>query len=422
MQQPKNINKSYKTRNTPVGRERRLNMTKQTLDKQPHFPKAVTYADIDQCVFDWVDKQLDLTYMGQKLPTYKLFSFLRLAEYVQMWEKIDEKGNIDANFKILTRENNPQHGENQGNNYNIPGEREYIIFKTEVAEEKGDEVTQIYTMKQPMSVNLVYKVNIVTTSFELLNTMNTKIQKEFKGLEKYIFPNGFAMPMMLDSVSDESDYTIDDKKYYGQSYQIKVVGFIIEENDYNVRKIPSRKRVRFVSGMNRPAKKQKYDIGQFIDYSELEKMNVSQCSNEIKLSNTSKEIPFEELYNPIKEESQVTIEDFIGNNVCWAGTDDEMIVNKKVVITVPISVCNNSAEFELDCDLELETVQLNNAKNLKLYLNGGELSLEEADISFISNDKIKIVADVKDITQEGSVALVCYDTHSIVDEVEDITL
>ena len=37
------------------------------------------------------------------------------------------------------------------------------------------------------------------------------------------------MPMFLDAINDESEYTIDDRKFYSQSYQIKVMGYIIRK-------------------------------------------------------------------------------------------------------------------------------------------------------------------------------------------------
>ena len=48
------------------------------------------------------------------------------------------------------------------------------------------------------------------------------------------------MPLTLEDVSDESEYTIDDRKYYSQTYKIKVRGYIIRKEDYKVERIPSR--------------------------------------------------------------------------------------------------------------------------------------------------------------------------------------
>ena len=250
MQQSKHIFKPFKNRNKAVGKERRLNAVKTVLNHQPHFPKAVTYEDIDQTMFDWLNNEIELNIDNKRFPTYKLFSNQRISEYGQDWKELDEKGNLEINFKTLTRENNPQKGDNQGNNFNIPGDRYYPIFQTSILEENGDEVVQLYSMKQPYSVNLIYTVTVFTSSYKKLNEMNIKMQDQFKALERYIFPNGFAMPMTLEDVGDESDYQIDDRKYYAQTYKLKLLAFVINESDYKVQKIPSRVKMRFSSGIN----------------------------------------------------------------------------------------------------------------------------------------------------------------------------
>ena len=129
MQKPKNITKNFKYRNIPIGKERRRNAVKTVLHKQPHFPKSVVYEDIDKAISDWVDKGIELEFEGSRFPTYKLFSNQRISEYGQNWQHLDKKGNLELNFKTVTRESNPQHGDNQGNSYNIPGYMDYPYFK-----------------------------------------------------------------------------------------------------------------------------------------------------------------------------------------------------------------------------------------------------------------------------------------------------
>ena len=189
--------KNCLARNHSIGKERRLNLTKQTLDKTIHFPKSVSYEDIDNCVFDWLNKDLYFEYDGIKYPTYKLFTNQRIGEYGQMWQKLDDKGNLEVNFKTLTREPNPQKGDNQGGNMNIPGYRDYPIFEVMVTDENGYDHKEIYCMKQPSSIDLLYTVSVVTSSYRALNLFNERIQIEFNSIQKYIFPNGFAMPLTI---------------------------------------------------------------------------------------------------------------------------------------------------------------------------------------------------------------------------------
>ena len=123
------INKHAQLRHQPIGPERRLDAIREVMDKSTILPKAVTYEDIDQAVFDWVDKELEMVYDGKTLPTYKLFSNQRLSEYNQTWKYTDAEGNVAMNFKTITRDNNPQKGENQGMLGNVPGNHGYSLFK-----------------------------------------------------------------------------------------------------------------------------------------------------------------------------------------------------------------------------------------------------------------------------------------------------
>ena len=170
MQSPKHIFKPFRNRNNSFGVERRRNAVKTTLEHQPHFPKALTYEDYDQTVYDWLDKELHIVCEGRRVPTYKLFSIQRISEYGQNWKEIDEKGNLVVNFKTITRENNPQHGENQGNNYNSPGDRKYPIFQTKVMDENGDEVIE--------NKKVANKTKALTTKEKKPSTKNKLLPKK----------------------------------------------------------------------------------------------------------------------------------------------------------------------------------------------------------------------------------------------------
>lgn len=421
MQHPKHIFKPFKNRNIAIGKERRLNAVKTVLDNQPHFPKEVTYKDIDQAVFDWLDKEIELNIDNKRFPTYKLFSNQRISEYGQNWKEMDEKGNLEINFKTITRENNPQKGENQGNSFNIPDNGYYPIFKTYVLEENGDEVIQVYSMKQPFSVNLIYTVTVFTSSYKKLNEMNVKMQDQFKALEKYIFPNGFAMPMTLESVSDESDYQIDDRKYYAQSYQLKLLAFIINESDYKVQKIPSRIKTRFVAGMN-SSNRNKPNQFRLDTVNEVGQMLISNkigCG-ESSLDKEKVEVPFEEQYCSVNDEREVDIDEIEGKQICWKDTEDEMYVNKKIFITINFNECRKVCEFELGSILELETIEMTNIKSFKLYINSEEINVEDSDVSFDEGDVVMVKCELKDETENAVMKIICYDPDTVLDNVPGV--
>lgn len=118
---PKPYINRLKLRNHSYGKERRRNWSKKILEHSSPFPKSVEYKDIDIAFKEFVEKELDISYDGDRLPTYTLFSNQKIGEYSQTWEKLDEMGNLIMNFKTITRENDPQKGTMLGNgDFNIP--------------------------------------------------------------------------------------------------------------------------------------------------------------------------------------------------------------------------------------------------------------------------------------------------------------
>ena len=201
MTQPKKNINCTRLRNASVGWERRHNMAKKTLDNGTPFPKSVDYKDIDLSFKKFVEDSLDISYDGKRLPTFTLFSNQRIGEYSQTWNHKDDMDNILMNFKTVNRDNNPQKGKIYGDSYNIPSNINFAVYEMPALQANGQMGIDRYSMKQPMPIDFVYTVNIITNKYELLNEFNKLVQEQFKSLQCYIFPNEHAMSLTLESVS-----------------------------------------------------------------------------------------------------------------------------------------------------------------------------------------------------------------------------
>ena len=196
--QPKPFLDKFKLRHHAYGTERRRNMSKLILEQGTPLPKPIEYSDIDDSMYHWVVEHIDIAYDGKKLPTYKLYSTQRLSEYLQTWDKQDEVGNPIINFLTITRELNPQKGENQGNYFNIPGHKDFAMFYVPVLQENGTEAYDKYTMKQPTQINFIYTISIISNKMEIINEVNELMHYEFNAITCYVSPNGHPMSMTLD--------------------------------------------------------------------------------------------------------------------------------------------------------------------------------------------------------------------------------
>ena len=225
-----------------VGNERRIEMLSDILQNGTFLPKTVEYKDIDEAFKKWVEEKLYITADGKEVPTMVLYSNQRFSEYTQSWEFTDANKNLILNFKTVSRENNPQYGSIQNRLWNIPGERFYLMKRCKVLDDNGTESFLDLKMKQPMAIDLSYKVTIFCTKYQLINDFNTLVNGLFDARQEYIWPNNHPMPMTLEGIQDESNYQIDDRQFYGQSYNIKVMAYIITEDDYRVEEIPLKKK------------------------------------------------------------------------------------------------------------------------------------------------------------------------------------
>ena len=124
----RNYKNILKLKNSAFGTERRKNLTKEIVKDSTPMPRPLEYEDIDKEFNRWVKEDLYITFEGEELPTFALFSNQRFSEFLQSWNEVDEKKNLIMNFKTVTRENNPKAGTIVGNTRNIPGEH-YILMK-----------------------------------------------------------------------------------------------------------------------------------------------------------------------------------------------------------------------------------------------------------------------------------------------------
>ena len=221
----------------PDPKELRANYDKEELKDGSPFPNPLTYEDIDREFKKWVDEGLEISYEGKRLPTMTLFSNQRFSEYMQSWKFTDEDHNPILNFKAVNRENNPKSGTINGESKNIPGEHTWLMKRVLASDKNHREYYLEYRMKQPFAVDLVYKVSLFTNKYELLNKFNEMVNDRFKAIDCYIRPNGHYVSMKLDDISDDSEYSLDDRQYYSQSYTITVRAYIIPEDSFSVHEV-----------------------------------------------------------------------------------------------------------------------------------------------------------------------------------------
>lgn len=312
-----------KLRNTAYGTERRRNLAKEIVKDSTPLPKPLGYEDIDKEFNRWVKEDLYVVFEGEELPTFALFSNQRFSEFLQSWNEVDDKKNLILNFKTVTRENNPKPGTIVGNTRNIPGERYMLMKRVEAYDKNNRKYFIDYKVKQPIAVDFVYTIGIVTNKYELLNKFNILINDKFKSINCYIRPNDHFIPMKLNDISDESEYNIDNRTYYAQNYSITVMAYIMPEDSFVVEEKPNIKLLGFENDRRKT-------------FTEIEEL--PSCPG--------KEQEKEYEYVPIN-------------------------------IKVHFDVCASKYQFTIDTHFHAKTIKMENIRHVNVYVNDKEVVLDE---------------------------------------------
>ena len=348
--QPKRNYTRIKLDVEPWGNDVKKSYVKTITDKETVFPKPLEYEDIDAAVEEFVSKTIGMVDPdGNEIPTFTLYSNQRFSEYSQSWKHTDNDGNLRMNFKTVNRDNNPKPGDNQGGLWNIPGERRYTLLIRDVLEDNGTESYEVYSMKQPYAVDMSYRVNFVTNKFDLIGKFNMRVNELFKARQCYIRPNGHYVPMVLDEVNDDTQYSIEDRKFFVQSVGIKVMAYIIHADDYRIDKRPKR----------------------------------------IKLS----------------------FEGDTKNRYPKVEVEPNEVDNKSVDVLIKFPAYGRDAEFDFDMDMEVEKVETENVADLRVFVNDSHTYVAKG-FKLHENDSVKVVVQQADLEKPSILRFVGYDPNS----------
>lgn len=73
-----------------------------------------------------------------------------------------------------------------------------------------------------------------------LNTFNKNVIEKFASRQAYQVIKGHYIPIVMGEISDESVMELEKRKFYIQSYSFTMLGFLIDENEFEVSPAISR--------------------------------------------------------------------------------------------------------------------------------------------------------------------------------------
>jgi hypothetical protein len=191
-------------------------------------------------MLDFVKNTLGITVDGKKVNTIDvLITTQNWAQFTQTWNFQDLDKNISPPFVATVRKPETPYGTNQGTSFKIPGRPtfQYALVPTFDGTRNGYDV---YKIPQPTPVDITYEVKIFTNRMRELNAFNKKVLDTFGSKQAYTTINGRYIPILMDTITDQSVNELQKRRYYIQSYTFKMLGVILDEEQFEVAPAVSR--------------------------------------------------------------------------------------------------------------------------------------------------------------------------------------
>ncbi len=240
MKLPSNFKTNIKINPSKIGPERREELLNGIADKGTFLPRGVSEEDMDAGFIEYMNNELSVVLDGVKIPVVFL-TIQRWTEFTKTWSFTNEYKNMVLPFITVVRRPDIQVGTNQAGLWNIPGGRTYTYMKVPTFDGSRKGV-DLYKIPQPTSVDITYEVRLFTNKMKDLNKFNSLVHKTFQSRQSYVFVKGHPMPIVLESISDESNIEdFENRRFYVQEFEIKMMGYILDEKDFEI--IPTINRV-----------------------------------------------------------------------------------------------------------------------------------------------------------------------------------
>jgi hypothetical protein len=205
-----------------------------------YLPKSVLHADLDRGMLDFVKDELKVVSAGSVVPMIDIIiTTQNWSQYVETAMFSDLDNNPSPPFITVVRSPEVKYGSNPSLLYTIPNRKQfyYAVVPTWNGNEQGADV---YTIPQPVPVDINYSVKIVCNRMRELNQLNKIVMQKFSSRQAYSFIKGQYVPIIMNNISDESQLTIEQRKYYIQTYDFTMLGYLIDEEEFEVKPAISR--------------------------------------------------------------------------------------------------------------------------------------------------------------------------------------
>jgi len=220
--------------------ERRQQLVDMINKDGTYLPKSLLHADLDRGFLDFVKEDLKCVVEGKIIPAVDIIvTTQNWSQFIETWDFQNIDKNTEPPFITTIRQPEVKYGTNPAILYNIPNRKQYF-YATVPTWDGNRKGMDVYTIPQPVPVDITYQVKIICNRMRELNKFNQIVIEKFASRQAYRNIKGHYIPIIMGDISDESVMEIEKRKYYIQNYTFTMLGFLIDEDEFEVSPAVSR--------------------------------------------------------------------------------------------------------------------------------------------------------------------------------------
>ena len=231
---PSKIKKNIPLTESKILLPRRRELLEKINKDGTYLPKSLLHADLDRGFLDFVKDELKVVVEGKTIPTVDIIiTTQNWANFTETWNFQNIDKNAEPPFITTIRTPEVKFGTNPSLLYNIPNRRQYFYAQVPTWDGQRNGM-DVYTIPQPVPVDITYSVKIICNRMRELNKLNQVILEKFASKQAYAVIKGHYIPIVMGNITDESVMEVEKRKYYIQSYEFTMLGFLIDEDEFEV--------------------------------------------------------------------------------------------------------------------------------------------------------------------------------------------
>ena len=222
------------SKESPEGLEHIDNELQQGIFENNTFlPKGISIEDLDNAIVKFFNNEQKLI-VNDKHIEAELYGIQRFYEFIKNWEDTDKTDNVELPLLSIVRNTITKRGTNFDKvTYNIPNNETYNVVTVPIVK-NGKQSYVNYKIPQPLNVDVEYEINFFTSKLRDINVYNEQILYAFQHSQLYVTVLGHKMQIKYLGETDKSQKNLDKRKYYNYSFNIKLAGYLMNEDDFEI--------------------------------------------------------------------------------------------------------------------------------------------------------------------------------------------